>query len=151
MTGSAATLFALARNVPGPLAIAGFFLPWAHGSGPLSGTEFSGYRLVRFTGALQQLDLTWSEGGALWAVRIAIVLVPVAGAWQTLLAPAHRWHPAYAASGWYLVLFAAVAVGIGLSRSGLGSPAPGVALIAASAAVFVVSNAPGMVRTTRGR
>ncbi len=141
----------VARALPGPLAIAAFFLPWAHGSGPLSATEFSGYRLVRFTGALQQLDLSVAEGGALWVLRIAIVLVPVAGAWQAVLAPAHRWHPAYAASGLYLVLFAAVAVGTGLSRSGLGSPAPGVALLAASAAMFVVSNVPAMVRTTRGR
>lgn len=121
----------------GPLALGGFFLPWAHGSGLLTGATFTGFSLVRFTGDLQGLQLSWFEGGALWAARLVILGVPIAGAWQTLLAPRWRWHPAYALSGWYLVVFVLVAVVVGLVRSGVAVPPLGLGLEFVGAGVFL--------------
>jgi hypothetical protein len=124
--------------VTGPLALAAFWLRWADGSGPLAAESFSGYELVRFTGALQALDLSLAEGAGLWLVRLAVVLIPVAGAWQAALAPWHRWHPGYGVSGWYLVMFAAAALLLGMARSGLVVPSPGLVCLALAAMLFVV-------------
>lgn len=123
----------------GPLAIAGFFLPWAHGPGPFAANEFTGFTLVGFAGRLQALDLSIAEGGLLWAIRLAILGVAVAGVWQVLLAPAHRRHVAYPASGWYLVGAAGVCLGVGVLRSGITAPPLGLALVVCSAVAFVVS------------
>ena len=81
----------------GPSALAGFFLPWAHVHGPLAATRFSGFTLVGFAGRLQLLDLSPSQSAALVVARCCVLGVAVAATWQTLLAPAHRWHPAYVA------------------------------------------------------
>ncbi len=128
----------LTRLGVGPLALAAFFLPWAHGPGPLSATEFSGYRLVGYAGRLQALDLSIGEGAALWLARLLILAVAVAATWQTLLAPRHRSHPAYPLSGWYLVALAAIALGIGLARAGLVVPPPGLLLLAIAGGLFAV-------------
>ena len=125
------------RIAAGPLAIVGFFLPWADGPGVLSAATFSGYSLVRFTGDLRQLDLDLAEGGLLWLSRLAILAVPIAGTWQVVLAPRLRWHRMYGWSGWYLVAFAATALGVGLWRVRLAVPPPGLALVAAAAACFL--------------
>lgn len=123
----------------GPLAMAGFFLPWADGPGLLSSATFSGFSLVRFAGDLRQLDLSLAEGGLLWLARLAILAVPVAGAWQILLAPRLRWHVMYGCSGWYLVAFAGVTLAIGAGRRGLVVPPAGLGMLFAAAACFAVS------------
>ena len=125
------------RLAAGPLALAGFFLPWAHGPGPFAATEFTGFTLVGFAGRLQALDLSLAQGGMLWAARLVILGVAVSAAWQTLLAPVHRWHFAYAPSGWYLVGAAALLAGVGLARSGVVLPPLGLALVVAGALCFV--------------
>lgn len=124
------------RFAAGPLALAGFFLPWAHGPGPLAATEFTGFTLVGFAGRLQALDLSLAQGGTLWGIRLLILGVAVSAAWQTLLAPMHRWHFAYAPSGWYLVGAAAVLACVGLARSGVAVPPLGLALVLAGAGCF---------------
>lgn len=129
----------------GPLAIGGFFLPWAHGSGVLTDAEFTGYSLMRFTGDVQGLQLSLFEGAAVGATRLAILLVPIAGAWQVLLAWRWRWHLGFAISGWYLVGFGGVAAIIGLVR-GPAWPPVGLAMVFAAAVAFVVgvrSSPPG--------
>jgi len=128
-----------ARLLPGPLALAGFFLPWAHGSGLIAGVRFSGYTLVGFAGRLQALDLTSSQSGALWALRLLILGVAVAATWHTLLAPLHRWHPLYALSGWYLVAGDVVASAAGLYRAGLVAPPLGLLLWLLGAALFLAA------------
>ena len=126
------------RLCVGPLAFAGFFLPWTHGVGPLAGTDFTGFRLFGFAGRLQALDLTPAQDGVLWLVRLLILGVAIAALWHTLLAPAHRGHRAYALSGWYLVVFATTAMLLGLLRAGITAPPLGLALLGASAVIFAV-------------
>lgn len=123
----------------GPLAIAGFFLPWAHGPGPFAANEFTGFTLVGFAGRLQALDLSIAQGGMLWAVRLAILGVAIAGAWQLLLAPVHRMHFGYRLSGWYLVAVAGFCGAIGLARSGLEVPPAGLMCLAFAAACFLLA------------
>jgi len=139
-------LSATLRVAPGPLAVAGFFLPWAAGPGPLAAVTFSGYSLVGFAGRLQALDLAPQHAAALWAVRLLVLGVLVAGSWLTLLAPAHRWHPAYRCSGWYLAAAATMALLIGAGRSGVVRPSPGLALVATSAALFVAAELAPIAR-----
>jgi hypothetical protein len=131
-----AILAAALRAAIGPLALAGFFLPWTHGVGPLAGSEFSGFRLVGFAGRLQALDLTPSQGGVLWSARLLMLGVAIAGAWLTLLAHGHRRHIAYRASGWYLVAWAAALLAFGAFRAGLTVPPLGLVLLALGAALF---------------
>lgn len=128
-----------ARLAVGPLALVAFFLPWAHGPGPLAATEFTGYRLVGYAGRLQALDFSVSQGAALWSVRMVILAVAVAATWQTLLAPRHRSNPAYAISGWYLVVLAAGALGIGVVRAGVVVPPPGLLLLGLAGALFTAA------------
>ena len=123
----------------GPLALAGFFLPWAHGPGAFAATEFTGFTLVGFAGRLQALELSIFQGGILWAARLAILGVVIAGAWQTLLAPAHRLHFAYPLSGWYIVVAGGVLTVVGLVRSGLETPPLGLALVVAAGLCFLGS------------
>lgn len=120
----------------GPLALAGFFLPWTHGIGPLASTDFTGFRLFGFAGRLQALDLTPAQDGVLWLFRLLILGVAIAALWHTLLAPAHRRHRAYALSGWYLAAFGAVAALLGLLRAGVTTPPLGLALLVVSATLF---------------
>lgn len=128
-----------ARLVVGPLALAGFFLPWAHGPGVLAANEFTGFTLVGFAGRLQQLNLSLTVGTGLWIVRLAILGVAIAGAWQTLLAPLHRWHLGYTMSGWYLVAFAAGATAVGVAKSGIVGPPVGLALVIVAGVIFLGS------------
>lgn len=132
---------AFVRLGVGPLAIAGFFLPWAHGTGPFSANEFSGFGLVGLAGRLQALDLSVAQGGMLWVVRLAILGVAIAGAWQLLLAPLHRWHRAYDLSGWYVVAAAAATTTVGAARAGWTLPPPGLLCIIFAAACFVLARA----------
>ena len=129
------------RLAAGPLALAGFFLPWAHGPGAFAGTEFTGFTLVGFAGRLQALDLSILQGGFLWAARLVILGVAIAASWQTLLAPGHRSHFAYPLSGWYLVASSALLTLAGLLRSGLEVPPLGLALVVTGGLCFLVSNA----------
>jgi hypothetical protein len=121
----------------GPLALAGFFLPWATGPGPYSATEFTGFTLVGFAGRLQALDLSLAAGGVLLAVRLAILGVAIAAVWQTFLAPRHHGHLGYPLSGWYLAASAALCLSIGFARSGWTVPPFGLACLAAAGACFV--------------
>ena len=123
----------------GPLALAGFFLPWAEGPGFLAGHTFSGFTLVGFAGRLHALDLGTAGSGALLAARLAILGVAVAAAWQTVLAPAHRAHAGYALSGWYLVAATLALLAIGLARSGVQLPPGGLAALSAAAALYVAA------------
>ncbi len=139
----------IARVCAGPLALAGFFLPWAQGPGPLAATSFSGFGLVGFAGRLQALDLAPAESWALWLARLLVLGVAVAAAWQCALAPAHRWHPAYAVSGWYVAAFACVAVAIGAAREGLAVPQPGLALVIAAGTLFAATELGRLVSGVR--
>jgi hypothetical protein len=139
------------RLAAGPLALIGFFLPWANGPGALSGTEFTGFTLVGFAGRLQALDLSPSAGGLLWAGRVAILGVAIAGAWQTLLAPGHRHHFGYPLSGWYLAGAATVCAAIGLLRAGLAVPPAGLACLGAAALCFVVARLAPAASRDSGR
>ncbi len=127
------------RLAAGPLALVGFFLPWAHGPGAFAATEFTGFTLVGFTGRLQALDLSLLGGGLLWAVRLLILGVAVSAAWQMLLAPAHRAHFAYPVSGWYLAVSAGLLAVTGLLRSGIEVPPLGLALVVAGGLCFLGS------------
>lgn len=127
----------------GPLALAGFFLPWATGPGPFAATEFSGFTLVGFAGRLQALDLSISASATLLAIRLLILGVAITGAWQTVLAPAHRRHFGYPLSGWYLVVSAAALAAIGLARGGLSVPPVGLALVIGAGLCFAVARALG--------
>lgn len=129
----------LLRLGAGPLALAGFFLPWATGPGPFAATDFTGFTLVGFAGRLQALDLSVTAGAMLWAVRLAILGVVVAATWQSVLAPRHHGHFGYPASGWYLVAAAAVLLVIGILRTGLVVPPAGFGMIVAAAGCFLVS------------
>jgi hypothetical protein len=146
----------LLQLLVGPLTLAGFVLPWAHGSGLLTGADFTGFSLLRFTGDLQGLHLSVAQGAALWLTRLAILTVPIAAAWQTLLAWRWTWHPGYRISGWYLVAFAIAAAIGGLVRSGLVLPPPGLALVFCAAGLFAAchiltsrTNRPGSRGTRR--
>ena len=130
-----------ARLSVGPLALVAFFLPWAHGPGPLAATRFSGFTLVGFAGRLQALDLGLIEGGALWLARLAILGVAVAGTWQVVLAPWNHRHAVYALSGWYIALLAALVLSVGLARSGVTTPPAGLLLLTSSGAAFAVCEA----------
>lgn len=130
---------ALLRLGVGPLAIAGFFLPWAHGPGPFAANEFTGFTLVGFAGRLQALDLSLTQGGLLWAIRLAILGVAISGAWQLLLAPLHRAHLAYQLSGWYVVAAASLCLAIGVLRAGVVLPPAGLICLAAAAGLFLVA------------
>ncbi len=127
------------RLAVGPIALVAFFLPWAHGPGPLAATEFTGYRLVGYAGRLQALDFSVSQGAALWSLRLLILAVAVAATWQTLLAPRHRSNPVYPISGWYLVALAGVALGIGVARAGVVVPPPGLLLLGLAGALFTAA------------
>ena len=133
------TLRTIARLLAGPLALVGFFLPWAHGPGVLAATEFSGFKLVQFAVRLQLLDLAPGISGALLTFRLLILGVAVAATWLSVLAPGHRWHFAYRLSGWYIVVLAAVALALGLAKSGIEVPPLGFALWFAGAAFFLVA------------
>lgn len=129
------------RLAAGPLALLGFFLPWASGPGALAGTQFTGFTLVGFAGRLQALDLSIAAGGTLLAVRLALLAIAVAATWQTLLAPAHRHHFGYRVSGWYLAGAAGVLVSVGVARSGLVVPPAGLACLLAAAVLFIATQA----------
>jgi hypothetical protein len=127
------------RTAAGPFALAGFFLPWAHGPGVLAASEFTGFSLVAFTGRLQQLDLSVTAGAVLLAIRIAILMVAVCATWLTLLAPLHSWHFGYTLSGWYIVVLGLFAATIGLLRAGLEFPPIGLGLWLAGSVAFVAT------------
>lgn len=99
----------------GPLALAGFLLPWIPGSGPLSGESFSGFELIRVLGVLQASEASLDEELKWLALRLLILGIPVVATWITLLAPAHRWHRAYPLAASYLVLVAATLAGFSLA------------------------------------
>jgi hypothetical protein len=122
----------------GPLALAGFLLPWGHGDGTLAAVEFTGFSLVRFTGHVQAAGIDGTTTGAAFAGRILTMAVAVAAAWQTVLAPWARWHFAYRWSGWYLVFAAAALAVTGLVRSGFVMPPPGLACVVAGGAAYLL-------------
>ncbi|HET7738829.1 MAG TPA: hypothetical protein VFK32_09670 [Tepidiformaceae bacterium] len=139
-----------ARLTAGPLAFAGFFLPWAAGPGPFAANDFSGYSLVAFSGRLRALDLDPGSAIMLWAIHLAILGVAVAAAWLTMLAPLHRKHPVYRMSGWYVSAVLAVALAIGLVRGGVVLPPLGLALWIGGAACFIAAEAaPAWARRVR--
>ena len=88
-------------------------------------------------GRLQALDLSPSQSGVLWAIRLIILGVAVAAVWQAVLAPWARQHPVYRWSGWYLVLLAALCAALGIARHGIVAPPPGLALLLLAAGVFL--------------
>lgn len=130
---------AAARAAVGPLAFVAFFSDWVEGSGALAGHAFSGFDLVAFTGRLQTLDLAPWESALLWAVRLGVLGVAIAAAWQCVLAPGLLRHPAYAVSGWYLAIAAVLVMIIGVARDGLALP-PGGPLLALAAGAFVLAS-----------
>jgi hypothetical protein len=141
----------LVRLSVGPLAMAAFFLPWAHGPGPLAATRFTGFTLVGFAGRLQALDLSLVEGGILWFARLAILGVAVTAAWQIVLAPRHRRHAAYPVSGWYIAALGVLALGIGVIRSGVTAPPAGLALLALAGLAFAGCEVAALTARTHSR
>ena len=111
----------------------------AHGPSLLSPYRFTGLELVTLTGRLQTLDLNGGEQTTLWMLRIALICVPIAAAWQTLLAPFHRWHPGYAISGWFLVAASLLLVVVELARTAFSFATTGLVLLLAAAALFLLS------------
>ena len=144
-------LLTLARVTAGPLALAGFFLPWADGPGALAATEFTGYRLVGFAGNLRVLELPLVTGGAIALVRGLLVGLVVAAVWHTALAPRHPHYAVYRATGWYLVVLAAAASLLGIARAGLEVPRPGLGLLVLGAALFALSEGARLARGRLGR
>jgi len=132
----------------GPAVLVGYFLPWLRGSGPLTGEAFSGFDLVRLAGVLPLLMAAPGGGPALLVLRMAIVAVVVAAVWLTLLAPAHRWHVAYAASGWYLVLALLALLAVHLDREGMTWPPAGALIWLGGVVAFAVAEAAGRTGET---
>lgn len=130
----------IARLAAGPAALAAFFLPWGYGPGMLSQTAFTGMSLVRFTGDVSGTGDPWAVSLAL-AARLAALAFVVAAAWQTVLAPAWRWHPAYFATGVYLVLSAMTILSLNAALHGISVP-PNGALVAAVAAGLFIAGQP---------
>lgn len=129
----------LLRFGAGPAALLGFFLPWAEGPGPYAATEFTGFTLVGFAGRLQALEFSPAVGAMLWAVRLAILGVAIAGVWQLVLSPYPKLHRGYGVSGWYLVGAAAAMLAIGFASAGLTAPPLGFALVVLGAVLFLVA------------
>lgn len=127
-----------ARLLVGPLAAVAFFLSWGTGSGPLAAIDFSGYRLVAFTGALDVLVDGAAPTALLTALRLAILAVVIAAVWHSLLAPVFRWHPLYVITGWYLVATGLALVILTVARGNLTHPPAGVLLMATAAALFAL-------------
>ena len=150
----AAGMERVARLAVGPLAFAALFLPWGRGSGPLAELDFTGFELIALSGDLQVMASSTFESLVLWGARIGLLMAAALAAWQTLLAPTLRWHPAYRLSGWLLVTLATVALGAALVRGG-GAPLPGLALFALAAAAFAAcesrSVAPARLSAWSGR
>jgi len=132
-------LLAAARAAVGPLALAAFFSDWTEGAGVLAGHAFSGFDLVAFTGRLGALDLTPWESALVWGLRLGVLGVAIAAAWQIVLVFGLRRHPAYAASGWYIALVAVLVVSVSVARDGFTPPRGGL-LLAFAGATFVVSS-----------
>jgi hypothetical protein len=130
---------ALLRLLPGPLALAAFFLPWFAGPGPFASVDFSGYSLLAFAGRLQALDLAPSSEAGLWGVRIAILGVPLAATWLTLLTALRHNSALALCSGLYLVATAAALGGLALSGHPIDS---GAWLLIAAAALFALTHLP---------
>ena len=126
------------RLLVGPLALAGFFLPWAHGPGLLAANQFTGFRLVGVARRFQELDLGWAAGDAILVLRFGVLGVAIAALWQTILSPSWCWHLGYRLSGWYLVAAALVAATVGILRVGLAIPPLGLLLVTTAAGLFVV-------------
>lgn len=136
-----------ARLVVGPLAAAAFFLSWGTGSGPLAAVDFSGYRLVAFTGSLNVLVDGAAPTALLASLRLAILAVVIAAVWNTILAPTFRWHPLYVISGWYLSAAGLALVTLTLMRGNVTQPPAGVLLMAAAAAIFALSEVAPRLRS----
>ncbi len=92
---------------------------------------------MRLAGLLQRLDLPADKAATLYVVRGLLIVLPIAAAWLTLLAPAQRQHWAYATASGYVVIAAAVVAGVGFGLTGALVPAPGVALLLAAAVALL--------------
>ncbi len=136
---------AWARLVTGPLALWAFFLPLAHGPSLLEAYRYSGLELVTLTGRLQTLDLDGWQTFSLWGLRVALLCVPIAGAWQVLLSPFHSRHAAYHASGWFLAAVTLVLAALQIARRGSEPPTPGLVLLLIATAGFMTAR--GATRT----
>lgn len=123
----------------GPLALWAFFLPLAHGPSLLEAYRYSGFELVTLTGRLQSLDLEAWQSLSLWVLRISLLCVPIAGAWQTLLSPFHSWHPGYHVSGWFLAVVTLLLVVFEVVRRGAERPAPGLMVLVVATAGFLIA------------
>jgi hypothetical protein len=147
----AETLRIGARVAAGPLALAAFFLPWAHGSGLLAGYAFSGFDLVGFAGRVEQLDLGPFAGGGLWLLRALLLGVAVAAVWLTLLAPLAPRHPVHRFSGWYLALLGVALLAVEAVRGDLAPAPTGLVLWLAGVALFVLGETLAALQTRRRR
>jgi hypothetical protein len=125
----------------GPLALAGFFLPWFEGTGLLAGERYNGYNALQFGAWLQHAGLSGPQELALQVGRGVAVGIIVAAIWLTITAPRMRDHAFYAIAGWYLVAAAITLVVAGFSWQGGAVPQPGLATILAAALCWL---APGI-------
>jgi hypothetical protein len=133
----AAAVVTIVRIAAGPLVLLAFLLPWTHGPGALAGESYTGLDLVRLAGVLQGLHLPAAQAATLAAARFALVGLPVAAAWLTILGPAHRWHWGYVAAAAYLVLAASSIAAIGLIRNGFALPMPGPTLLVVASGMLL--------------
>lgn len=136
------------RPLPGVLALAGFLLPWVHGSGPLAGLHFSGYELVAYAGELQQLEATFN-GPLLFAGRLAIVATAVAGTWLVVLGGVNRWRALRWACGAWVGAVASVLLVV---NAGDGGALSGTLMLCLAALAFVAMEVTGPIsRRLRAR
>lgn len=127
MTARRAAAAAL-RALPGAVAFATFFLPWAEGSGPLAGRTLSGYQLLRFFPPLDGHLASFAVPGA--AIRPLLLAVPIAASWLALLSVIRRWPTVAALAAGYLVLAGATATLLASLEA--AGPGPGAPLLAFS-------------------
>lgn len=136
---------AVARIAPGALFLAAFALPAVHGSGPLSGREFSALDLVHVVpGLASTRDAAWQAAALRLAAPFAVT-VGVAAAWHLLLALLQPRHPLRAAAGAYLCAAALALAGIEIAR-GYAWPLAGVYVWLCAAALIA---APPLARLAR--
>lgn len=122
MTGRRAAATAL-RPLPGGVAFAAFFLPWAEGSGPLAGHTFSGYQLLRLFPPLDGHVASITVPGAV--IRPLLLAVPIAASWLAVLAVLGRWTALASLAAGYLAFAGVLATLLAsLQAAGPGGGAP---------------------------
>lgn len=116
----------------GVLALAGFFLPWGAGPGPLASVTFSGYELVGYVGHFQRLELSGGESAAVTIARLFVLGIALAACWLAMMSP---FAPDHALARWSGRYLAGAAIAILVLHALIhGADVPGVGLMSLGAA-----------------